>query len=180
MRRVSPSQSHLFEFIGHNEEGRPSPSCLRVLSDVTREETLPITSPSLEMQDGGQPPAPPSRILSEGRFLPLWHHPSLLMFWSDGGDSQPSLPLHCIKVWDRGHLCITTPHLMFWCNRGDSCPSIASKCKMVSPILHFNTIEGVLSFPTPLSSWNMIWRTPMPCHLVFQPDRGCFQPSPPT
>ena len=35
-------------------------------------------------------------------------------------------------------------------------PSIASKCKMVSPILHFDMIEGVLSFPTPLSSQNMV------------------------
>ena len=44
MERVSPSLSHLFEFIGRDEEGRPSPSCQWVLFYMMRGETLPVVS----------------------------------------------------------------------------------------------------------------------------------------
>jgi len=149
-------------FIGCNEGGNP-PCRLSLAWNVRQRST---TSPTFSCFEWGE--------------VSATHHPSLLMFQCDGGDSRPSLPLHCVKVWDRGHLRLTTPHLAFWCNRGDfqppptpHCvetwdggllcpapslhrPSIASKCEMVSPVLHFDVIEGVLSFPTPLSSRNTV------------------------
>src|SRR6266508_1189708 len=51
-----PSLSRLFESIGRNEEGRPSPLRLWVLFDATRGETLPVCLTLFDATRRGDPP----------------------------------------------------------------------------------------------------------------------------
>src|SRR6266511_6213525 len=54
--RGNPSLSRLFESIGRNEEGRPSPLRLWVLFDAMRGETLPICLTLFDATRRGDPP----------------------------------------------------------------------------------------------------------------------------